>query len=213
MVFFEPQSRDKSLFPHDPFKALVTPRPIGWISTVSAKGELNLAPYSYFNAFSSSPPIVGFSSEGDKDSSTFAMQTGEFAWSMATWELRDQMNASAASLPRGQSEFVHAKLDTAASRLVRPPRVAASPAALECRVVQAMELLDTEGRPSDGFLVIGQVVGVHIDAQFLRDGRFDTVAARTIARCGYRDYTEVTAMFEALRPTDRGAFPPEGRKG
>jgi len=97
MVFFEPQSRDKSLFPHDPFKALVTPRPIGWISTVSAKGELNLAPYSYFNAFSSSPPIVGFSSEGDKDSSSFAMESGEFVWSMATWDLRDQMNASAAS--------------------------------------------------------------------------------------------------------------------
>src|SRR5688572_33244341 len=88
MLFFEPQSRDKSLFPHDPFKALVTPRPIGWISTVSAKGELNLAPYSYFNAFSSNPPLVGFSSEGDKDSSTFAMETGEFVWSMATWELR-----------------------------------------------------------------------------------------------------------------------------
>ena len=102
MIFFEPQRRDRSLFPHDPFKALVTPRPIGWISTLSAKGELNLAPYSYFNAFSSNPPIVGFSSEGDKDSSTFAMETGDFVWSMATWELRDQMNASAASLPRGR---------------------------------------------------------------------------------------------------------------
>lgn len=124
MLFFEPQSRDRRIFPHDPFKALVTPRPIGWISTVSAKGELNLAPYSYFNAFSSSPPIVGFSSEGDKDSSTFAEETGEFVWSMATWELRDQMNATAASLARGESEFKHARLESAPSRLVRPPRVA-----------------------------------------------------------------------------------------
>ena len=107
MIFYEPHHRDRQIFPHDPFKALVTPRPIGWISTVSAKGELNLAPYSYFNAFSSNPPIIGFSSEGEKDSSTFAMETGEFVWSMATWDLRDEMNASAASLPRGQSEFAH----------------------------------------------------------------------------------------------------------
>ena len=109
---------------------MITPRPIGWISTLDAKGRPNLAPYSFFNAFSSVPMIVGFSSEGDKDSSSFAMESGEFVWSMATWDLRDQMNASAASLPRGQSEFAHAKLETAASRLVRPPRVAASPAAL-----------------------------------------------------------------------------------
>jgi len=109
MIFFEPQRRDRA--------------------TVSAKGELNLAPYSYFNAFSSSPPIVGFSSEGDKDSSTFAVETGEFVWSMATWELRDQMNATAASLARGESEFKHARLESAPSRLVRPPRVAASSSA------------------------------------------------------------------------------------
>src|SRR4026209_2051211 len=107
MIFFEPQSRDRKIFPHDPLKALVTPRPIGWISTVSAKGELNLAPYSYFNAFSSSPPIVGFSSEGDKDSSTFAVETGEFVWSMATWDLRDQMNANPASPARGGSGGQH----------------------------------------------------------------------------------------------------------
>jgi flavin reductase (DIM6/NTAB) family NADH-FMN oxidoreductase RutF len=101
VIFFEPQHRDKGQFPHDPFKALVVPRPIGWIATMSGKGELNLAPYSYFNAFSSHPPIVGFSSEGEKDSSTFAVETGEFVWSMATWDLREPMNASAASLPRG----------------------------------------------------------------------------------------------------------------
>lgn len=200
MIFFEPQSRDKSLFPHDPFKALVTPRPIGWISTMSAGGELNLAPYSYFNAFSSNPPIVGFSSEGEKDSSTFAMETGEFVWSMATWDLRDQMNASAASLPRGQSEFAHAKLDTAASRLVRPPRVAASPAAFECRVTEMVKLKDIDGADSGRRLVLGRVVGIHVDERFVRQGHIDSAAMRPIARGGYDEYSVVERVFSMPRP-------------
>ena len=200
MIFYEPQSRDRSLFPHDPFKALVTPRPIGWISTLSAKGELNLAPYSYFNAFSSNPPIVGFSSEGEKDSSTFAMETGEFVWSMATWDLRDQMNASAASLPRGQSEFTHAKLDTAASRLVRPPRVAASPAAFECRVTEMVKLKDVDGSDSGRRLVLGRVIGIHVDERFVRQGRIDSAAMRPIARGGYDEYSVVEQVFSMPRP-------------
>ena len=200
MIFFEPHSRDRALFPHDPFKALVTPRPIGWISTLSAKGELNLAPYSYFNAFSSNPPIVGFSSEGEKDSSTFAMETGEFVWSMATWDLRDQMNASAASLPRGQSEFIHAKLDTAASRLVRPPRVAASPAAFECRVTEMVKLKDVDGSDSGRRLVLGRVVGIHVDERFVRQGRIDSAAMRPIARGGYDEYSVVDQVFSMPRP-------------
>src|SRR5580765_4344824 len=176
MIFFEPRHRDRNVFPHDPFKALVVPRPIGWIATVSARGELNLAPYSYFNAFSSNPPIVGFSSEGEKDSSTFAMETGEFVWSMATWDLRDEMNASAASLPRGQSEFAHAKLETAPSRLVKPPRVAASPASFECRVTEMVKLKDVDGSDSGRRLVLGRVVGVHLDERFVRAGRVDSAA-------------------------------------
>ena len=200
MIFFEPQSRDRKLFPHDPFKALVVPRPIGWIATVSAKGELNLAPYSYFNAFSSAPPIVGFSSEGEKDSSAFAMETGEFVWSMATWELRDEMNASAASLPRGQSEFDHARLETAPSRLVKPPRVAASPAAFECRVTEMVKLKDLDGRDSGRRLVLGRVVGVHIDERFVRDGRVDSAAMRPIARGGYDEYSVVERVFSMPRP-------------
>ena len=200
MIFYEPQSRDRKLFPHDPFKALVVPRPIGWIATMSAKGELNLAPYSYFNGFSSVPPIVGFSSEGDKDSSTFAMQTGEFAWSMATWELRDPMNASAATLPRGQSEFTHAKLDTAASRLVKPPRVAASPAAFECRVTQLVKLKDLDGSDSGRRLVLGRVVGIHIEQRFVRNGRIDSAAMRPIARGGYDEYSVVEQVFSMPRP-------------
>ncbi|HZO03183.1 MAG TPA: flavin reductase family protein [Burkholderiales bacterium] len=200
MIFFEPQSRDKSLFPHDPFKALVVPRPIGWIATISAKGELNLAPYSYFNAFSSNPPIVGFSSEGDKDSSTFAMETGEFVWSMATWALRDQMNASAASLPRGENEFVHARLETAPSRLVRPPRVSAAPAAFECRVTEIVKLKDLDGRDSGRRLVLGRVVGVHVDERFVREGRIDSAAMRPIARGGYDEYSVVERVFSMPRP-------------
>ena len=200
MIFFEPQHRDKSLFPHDPFKALVVPRPIGWISTVSARGELNLAPYSYFNGFSSVPPIVGFSSEGDKDSSTFAVETGEFVWSMATWDLRDAMNASAASLPRGQSEFAHARLETAPSRLVKPPRVAASPAAFECRVTEVVKLKDLDGRDSGRRLVLGRVVGVHLDERFVRKGRVDSAAMRPIARGGYDEYSVVERVFSMPRP-------------
>jgi flavin reductase (DIM6/NTAB) family NADH-FMN oxidoreductase RutF len=200
MIFFEPQSRDKSLFPHDPFKALVTPRPIGWISTVSTAGEVNLAPYSYFNAFSSNPPIVGFSSEGDKDSSTFAMETGEFVWSMATWALRDQMNATAASLDRGKSEFDHARLESAPSRLVRPPRVAASPAAFECRVTEVVKLKDIDGRDSGRRLVLGRVVGIHLDEHFVREGRVDSAAMRPIARGGYDEYSVVERVFSMPRP-------------
>ena len=200
MIFFEPQSRDRSVFPHDPFKALVAPRPIGWISTVSAAGELNLAPYSYFNAFSSQPPIVGFSSEGDKDSSTFAMETGEFVWSMATWDLRDQMNATAASLARGESEFAHARLESAPSRLVRPPRVAASPAAFECRVTEMVKLKDVDGRDSGRRLVLGRVVGIYVDERFVRQGRVDSAAMRPIARGGYDEYSVVERVFSMPRP-------------
>jgi flavin reductase (DIM6/NTAB) family NADH-FMN oxidoreductase RutF len=200
VIFFEPQQRDKGLFPHDPFKALVVPRPIGWIATMSARGELNLAPYSYFNGFSSNPPIVGFSSEGEKDSATFAMETGEFVWSMATWELRDQMNASAASLPRGESEFRHARLETAPSRLVKPPRVAASPAAFECKVTEMVKLKDLDGRDSGRRLVLGRVVGVHIDERFVRDGRVDSAAMRPIARGGYDEYSVVERVFSMPRP-------------
>ena len=200
MIFYEPQARDKSLFPHDPFKALVVPRPIGWIATVSAQGEVNLAPYSYFNAFSSNPPIVGFSSEGDKDSSTFAMETREFVWSMATWELRDEMNASAASLPRGQSEFTHARLETAPSRLVKPPRVAASPASFECRVTELVKLKDLDGSDSGRRLVLGRVVGIHVDERFVRGGRVDSAAMRPIARGGYDEYSVVERVFSMPRP-------------
>jgi flavin reductase (DIM6/NTAB) family NADH-FMN oxidoreductase RutF len=200
MIFYEPHQRDRTLLPHDPFKAMVLPRPVGWISTVSAKGEVNLAPYSYFNAFSSNPPIVGFSSEGEKDSSTFAMETGEFVWSMATYALRDEMNATAASLPRGQSEFAHARLETAPSRLVRAPRVKASPAALECRVTEIIRLKDVDGSDTGRRVVLGRVIGVHLDERFVKNGRLDAAAMQPIARGGYDEYSVVERVFTMPRP-------------
>jgi flavin reductase (DIM6/NTAB) family NADH-FMN oxidoreductase RutF len=204
MLFFEPDQRDRTLLPHDPFKAMVIPRPVGWISTMSRSGALNLAPYSYFNGFSSTPRIVGFSSEGDKDSSAFAEETGEFVWSMATYDLREQMNATAAPLPRGQSEFDHARLETAPSRLVKPPRVRGSPAAMECRVTQVIRLKDLGGATLERVLVLGQVVGMHIDERFIRDGRLDAAAIRPIARCGYDEYAVVERVFSMTRPTGGG---------
>ena len=200
MLFYEPHKRDRAVLPHDPFKALIAPRPIGWVTTCSSEGAINLAPYSYFNAFSATPPIIGFCSEGRKDSVAFVEQTREFVWNMPTWDLREKMNATSASFPRGDNEFVHAGLTMAPSRLVAPPRVAESPAVLECRLVEIIELKDVEGRPVNCHLVLGQVVGVHIDERFIKDGMVDTAAMRPIARCGYHDYAVVDAMFQLKRP-------------
>ena len=204
MIFFEPKNRDRKLFPHDPFKGLIVPRPIGWISTQSRAGQLNLAPYSFFNGFNSWPQIVGFSSESVKDSAAFAIETGEFVWSMATWALRDKMNATSAGLPRGESEFEFAGLATAPSTLVRPPRVAESPAALECKVTQVLRLLNTEGTETGGTVVFGQVIGIHIEERFMKNGRFDLAAVQPIARCGYDEYAVVERVFSMKRPESGG---------
>jgi flavin reductase (DIM6/NTAB) family NADH-FMN oxidoreductase RutF len=198
-MFYEPERRPPEL-PHDPLKAIVAPRPIGWISTMDRSGAVNLSPYSFFNLFSSRPAIVGFSSEGRKDAVSFIEETREFVCNLATDDLREAMNATSASLPRGSSEFVHAGLDTAESRVVKPPRVRAAKAALECRLVSIQQLGTHDGRPLDAHLVLGQVVGVHIDDALIRDGRFDTRAAGIIARCGYSDYGLLDTMFEMKRP-------------
>src|SRR3954452_2531831 len=142
MVFYEPDERDRELLPHDPFKAFIAPRPIGWVSTLGPDGEVNLAPYSYFNAVQDSPPTLMFSSAGPKDSATFAGSGGEFVWNMPTYDLREQMNETSRTIPRGESEFERAGLEMAESRLVAPPRVAAAPVALECKVVQVVPLHD-----------------------------------------------------------------------
>jgi len=204
MMFFEPESRDRKVFPWDPFKGVVVPRPIGWISSMDQVGRVNLAPYSYFNGVLSRPRIVSFCSESEKDAAAFAIESGEFAWSMATWDLREQMNLTSAGLPRGESEFAHAGLATAPCRLIRPPRVAASPAAMECRVTQVLRVTDAGGRETGGVVVFGQVVGMHIDERFMKNGRFDLAAVRPIARCGYDEYTVVERIFAMERPAGGG---------
>ena len=199
--FYEPATGHG--LPHDPFKAIIAPRPIGWVSTLSASGVPNIAPYSFFNAVSDTPPIIVFSSSGRKDSLVNVEATGEFVWNMATRPLAEAMNASSTRVPPEVDEFALAELETAPSRLVAPPRVAASPASLECRLLQIVELHDIDGQPAGSSLVIGQAVGVHIDRTYLRDGLFDTGAARPIMRAGYRDdYVEATpeTMFKMVRP-------------
>ncbi len=199
-MFYEPPLRNHGL-PHDPFKALVTPRPIGWITAMSARGEVNLSPYSFFNAVSDGPDMVVFSSAGRKDALTFVEETGEFVCNLATFDLRFAMNATAAPLPRGENEMVAAGLTPVPSRLVRPPRVAEAPAALECKYIQTVPLTPIGGE-AKYFLVIGQVVGIHIDDRFIVDGIVDTAAMAPIARAGYRDYFVATpeTKFSITRP-------------
>jgi flavin reductase (DIM6/NTAB) family NADH-FMN oxidoreductase RutF len=187
-------------FAHDPFKAIVAPRPIGWISALNAAGEVNLSPYSFFNAISSRPNIVMFSSEAKKDAVAFVEETGEFTCSLVTKALDQQMNLTSAPLPRGQSEYAHAGLDMAPSRVVKPPRVAGSPAALECKLLSIQQLKDLDGNDVPRWMVLGQVVATYIDEAFVRDGRFDTAGANPIARCGYSDYAEVSELFSIVRP-------------
>lgn len=187
-------------FAHDPFKAIVAPRPIGWITALSAKGEVNLSPYSFFNAISSRPNIVMFSSENKKDAVAFAEETGEFTCSLVTKALAQPMNLTSAPLPRGESEYAHAGLEMAPSRFVKPPRVAGTPAALECKLLSVQQLQDIDGNAVPRWMVLGQVVGIFIDDAFVKDGRFDTAGANPIARCGYADYAEVTSLFSITRP-------------
>jgi flavin reductase (DIM6/NTAB) family NADH-FMN oxidoreductase RutF len=203
-LFYETHKRDRSLLPRDPFKAIVAPRPIGWISTRSREGRVNLAPYSFFNGFSSSPPIVGFSSEGAKDSAAFAKESGEFVVNLASMDLLHPMSQSSAPLPRGESEFVHTGLTMAPCRLVAAPRVAESHAAMECRLTDIVTLKNARGESMDNYLVLGEVVGFHIDERFIRDGVFDTAAVQPLARCGYQDYAVVDRLFTLARPAGGG---------
>ncbi|MBI1251156.1 MAG: flavin reductase family protein [Alphaproteobacteria bacterium] len=186
---------------HDPMKAIIAPRPIGWMSTMDAEGRVNLAPFSYFNAFCSRPPILGFASEQISDTLQNILETGEFVFNLVTEELAEAMNATALAAPRGVNEMALAGLAPAQCRAVRAPRVAASPVAMECKVLSVQTLRDLSGAETASHLVLGQVVGVHIDPDYLREGRFDTAAARPLARCGYlSDYAVVREMFKMRRP-------------
>jgi flavin reductase (DIM6/NTAB) family NADH-FMN oxidoreductase RutF len=199
-MFYDAVKNDHGLR-YDPFKAIVAPRPIGWVTTVNRKGDINLAPYSFFNGISSRPALVMFSSEGLKDSVSFIAETGEFVCNLATWDLREAMNATSAPLPRGVNEMERAGLAPAPSRLVKPPRVAASPCALECKLIKIVPIESASGMSVDCHVVIGHVVGVHIDDRFIVDGLLDTAALKPIARCGYDQYAVVESVFAMRRPT------------
>ncbi len=188
---------------HDPFKALIVPRPIGWISTVSKDGVCNLGPYSFFNAVSSNPNYVMFSSGSMKDSVRNIEETGEFVCSLATWDLRYEMNVSSADVPHGVDEFPMSNLTTAPSEMVRPPRVKESPVAFECRHWKTIVLpADENARSLEHFVVFGRVVGIYIDDAFIKDGIVDTGAMRPISRLGYMDYAVVSpeSVFTIHRP-------------
>jgi flavin reductase (DIM6/NTAB) family NADH-FMN oxidoreductase RutF len=188
--------------PHDPFKALAVPRPIGWISTVSAAGIANLAPYSFFNAVAEKPHYVVIGSAGVKDTLANIEETKEFVCNLATYDLREHMNMSSAAVPRGVDEFPLAGLTAVKSELVKPPRVKEAAASFECRLHQLIALPGA-GRYHHAYtLIIGMVVGIHIDDKYIVDGRIDTAAMRPIARLGYMDYAVVGAenMFSINRP-------------
>ncbi len=199
-MFYDTRSKERPLA-HDPFKAIVSPRPIAWISSISAEGAINLAPYSYFNGVSSAPPVVMFSSEGHKDSVSNIEQTKEFVCNLATYDMRHAVNKTSGHYPHGVNEMELAGLQAAPARVVKPPRVAASPCALECKLLKIIRLNDLGGTLLDQYVVFGQVIGIYIDDQFLKNGILDTAAMKPIARCGYRDYAVVEEMFQMIRPT------------
>lgn len=188
---------------HNPFNAIIAPRPIGWISSVSATGEVNLAPYSFFNAFNYDPPIIGFASISKKDTVQNVGETREFVWNLATKDLGDHMNKTSEGVDRGVDEFDLAGLSKAESRLVRVPRVKESRAAMECKVTDIVQFKDHQGNAVKGWLVLGEVVAVYIDKTLIHDGVYQTALAGPILRAGRGgDYLEVTQdrMFEMDRP-------------
>jgi flavin reductase (DIM6/NTAB) family NADH-FMN oxidoreductase RutF len=203
-MFYDPDIKKSHGLPHDPFKSLVAPRPIGWISTVSADGHVNLAPYSFFNAVCYNPCIVMFSSSGlpddpQKHSWRNAEETGEFVCNIVSEELKDQMNTTSAHVPRGIDEFELAGLTAEPSEKVKPPRVKESPAHLECKYLRTVEFESEEAHHTHG-VIFGHVVGIHIRDDILTDGMVDTLKFRPVARLGYMEYTVVDNVFSMGRP-------------
>lgn len=188
---------------HDPLPAILGPRPIAWLSTRSRHGRFNLAPYSFFNVFNYRPPIVAFSSVGYKDTVRNVIDTGEFVCNLATRDLALQVNASSTEQETGTDEFLLTGLTPSPSKELMAPRVAESPVALECRVLEVRQLSDLQGTMLETWMVTGEVVHVHIDAALLQGGTYDTAMARPILRGGGpADYFEITpqARFQMLRP-------------
>ncbi len=200
--FYEP-SKGHGL-PHNPFKAIVAPRPIGWISSMDVQGRVNLAPYSFFNAFAETPPIIGFCTSGvRKDSVNNIDAVGEFVANFVGAELANEMNITSATLEPGVDEMKLAGLASAPSTIVSVPRVARAIASLECKLIETTQMKNSKGELINSWLTLGEVVGIHINDAFLKDGIFDTAAARPLGRCGYRgDYVEVNTLFEMVRPKE-----------
>ena len=197
--FYEP-AKGHGL-PHDPFKSIVAPRPIGWISTHDKDGRVNLAPYSFFNAVCDAPPMLMVSSAGWKDTIANIEATGEFVYNMCSRDLAEAMNLTSKSVEHGVDELAMAGLTAAPCRIVAAPRVAEAPAALECKLLQIVNLHGIDGKPANRYLAIGQVVGVHIDQRCLKDGIFDMTVANPVQRAGYlADYVELGPLFRMERP-------------
>ncbi len=207
-MYYDSQERfsggGKGGLPYNPFKALVAPRPIGWISTIAPDGNVNLAPYSYFQAVADQPDIVMFSAaldmkDAQKDSAPNAVDCGEFVCSIVPYALREAMNETSRALPRSTSEADQAGIEMAPSKRVAPPRVAAAPAALECAVVESRRVLHRGGEHRYT-MVFGEVLGIYIDDQYITDGRVDTAAMKVITRMGYDEYAVTENKFSMKRP-------------
>ncbi len=200
-MFYRPGLDDHGL-PHNPFKAMVAPRPIGWISAIDGAGRVNLAPYSFFNALADQPPMVMFSNTGSKpdrdrgkDSVSAIRESGEFVVNLVSYDLRDVMNATSGAYEADRDEFELAGLEKAPCQIVSAPRVAVAPGAFECKL---WKIIDLPGESN--IMVIGEVVGVHIDDTMLNEGIYDLRRVKPLARLGYRDYTHVTELFSLKRP-------------
>ncbi|PDO85308.1 MULTISPECIES: flavin reductase family protein [Kosakonia] len=204
MYFYEP-AKGHGL-PHDPLNAIIGPRPIGWIASLDGQGRRNLAPYSFFNCFNYRPPIIGFASSGWKDSVRNITESKEFVWNLTTRALAVPMNETSASLPHGEDEFARAGLTPAASRVIKTPRVAESPVNFECRLSQCIQLTAADGTPVDSWLVLGEVVAVHIDETLLENGIYQTAKAEPVLRAGgpsaYYGISEAQ-RFDLTRPDNR----------
>lgn len=203
-MFYETEKNNHGL-PHNPFKACVVPRPIGWITSQDAEGHLNLAPFSFFNAISDIPPMVMYSisnkHEGvrEKDSLKNVEATKEFVCNIATWDLRDQVNLSSGEFQAHENEIEITGLETVASKLVKPPRIKASPIHLECKYYKSIQLPSKDEQHSNR-MVIGEVVGIHIADEVLVNGKIDTSKVKPIARLGYMDFAVIQETFEMDRP-------------
>ena len=198
-MFYEARTNDHGL-PHDPFKALVAPRPIGWIGTLAADGTPNLAPYSYFNAIGDRPKMVMFASDGRKHSVANIEDTGEFSASLASRVLADKVIASSVDAPAHIDEFQYSGLTAAPGRLIAAPHVAEAFAALECKAVNIFQPDTLAGGKSEYIVVIGEVVGIYIDEDIITDGRINMAKAAPLARLGYRDHSHGADTFEMIRP-------------